>query len=145
MENRYPPNGKLLMMEKVVITNIDQYIAQFPEETQQQLERMRSIIKKAVPAAEETLGYGMPAFRLFKNLVYFAGYKNHIGLYPMPSAIAEFQEDFKVYKSSKGAIQFPIDKPLPAELITDIVIFRAREEEMKAAMNVKPASLRKKK
>lgn len=112
--------------------NTDEYIKSFPEETQKILEQMRSIIKKAAPKAEEVISYAMPAFKQNSVLVYFAGYKNHIGFYPTGSGIATFKDEFSKYKSSKGAVQFPIDKPLPTVLITKIVKFRVAQDTEKA-------------
>lgn len=108
-------------------TNIDAYIAGFPIEVQEILEQMRMTIRKAAPDATETISYAMPAFKLKNNLVYFAAYKNHIGFYPTASAIKAFQQEIAVYKNSKGAIQFPIDQPLPLDLIAKIVTFRVNE------------------
>jgi uncharacterized protein YdhG (YjbR/CyaY superfamily) len=108
--------------------NIDEYIAGFPKETQEILEQVRATIKKAAPEAEETISYAIPTFTLNKTyLVYFAGFKNHIGFYPTPSGIKEFEKDFSVYKTGKGSIQFPLDKPMPLDLITRIVKFRLKE------------------
>lgn len=108
--------------------NVDEYIASFPKETQELLNEMRATIAKTVPKAEEVISYGMPAFKLRTVLVYFAGYKNHIGFYPTASGIREFQEKFGDYKSSKGAVQFPLDKPLPVKLIKEITKFRVAED-----------------
>ena len=107
--------------------NIDEYIADFPEETQKILKKIRTIIKTTTPEAEESLAYGMPAYKTDgKPLVYFAGYKNHVGLYGV-SASPEFKADFAAYKTSgKGTIQFPIDKPLPVTLIKRIVKHRIK-------------------
>ncbi|MFL9482466.1 iron chaperone [Chitinophagaceae bacterium LWZ2-11] len=113
------------MMNKA--ENIDAYIATFPEAVQILLEKMRTTVKKAAPTAEETISYGMPTFKLHGNLVYFAAYKNHIGFYPTPSGIKAFAEEIAKYKNSKGAVQFPLDKPLPLALITKIVKFRVAE------------------
>ena len=112
--------------------DIDHYIASFPEETQMVLDKMRAIIKKAAPNAAEVISYGMPAFRQNGNLVYFAAWKTHIGLYPHSSGIAAFKKELSVYKNSKGAVQFPMDKPLPAGLITKIVKFRIKEDLLNA-------------
>ena len=106
---------------------IDGYIATFPKNVQDILEEMRKVIKESAPESEETISYGMPTFKLKGNLVHFAAYKNHIGFYPTPSAIEAFKEDLSPYKSSKGAVQFPIDKPIPFELVKKIVIFRVEE------------------
>ena len=107
---------------------IDLYIETFPKNVQVLLQELRTIIKKAAPNTEEIVSYKMPAYKQFSTLVYFAGYKNHIGFYPHSSSIEHFEEAIKAYKSSKGAIQFPIDKPLPKELITKIVQFRFQED-----------------
>lgn len=119
-------------MLKIKFKSIDEYISYFPKETQIILNELRKIISKAVPKAEEKISYNMPAF--FQNgvLVYFAAYKNHMGFYPTTSGVRAFQKDISKYKSSKGAIQFPIDKPLPAKLITQIVQFRLQENLSKS-------------
>lgn len=106
---------------------VEEYIAAFPKEIQELLESMRSIIKAAAPMAEEMISYNMPAFQLDKMLVYYAAWHSHIGFYPTASGIEEFKEDLSKYENSKGAIKFPIDKPLPASLITKIVKFRVKE------------------
>ena len=100
--------------------NIDEYIAGFPEHTQKILQQIRSTIKETVPKAAETISYGIPSFNLQgRYLVYFAGYKKHIGVYPVPVGNMEFEKDFSQYKTSgKGAIQFTLDKPIPLDLIT---------------------------
>lgn len=103
------------------------YIHGFPKDTQKLLEQLRATIIKAAPAAEEIISYQMPAYKYNGMLVYFAGYKNHIGFYPGASGIKNFKEDIAVYKNSKGAVQFPLDKPLPLKLITKIVKFRVKE------------------
>ena len=114
--------------------NIEQYIAAFPKETQQLLQQVRTTIKKAAPKAEEVISYGMPGFKLNGMLVWFAGYKNHIGFYPKPSAIEAFKKELSVYKYAKGSIQFPLDKPLPVALITKMVKFRVAENLQKAEL-----------
>ena len=106
---------------------IDEYIATFPEDIQDILEKMRKVIQEAAPEAEEAISYGMPTFKLHGNLVHFAAYKNHIGFYPAPSGIEAFKEEISEYKSSKGAVQFPLDKPIPYDLVEKIVIFRVKE------------------
>ena len=108
--------------------NIAEYIAGFPKDTQKLLEKMRATIRRAAPDAEETISYAIPAFTLNgKYLVYFAGFKNHIGFYPAPTGMEAFKKDFSTYKTGKGSVQFPIDEPLPLELITRIVKFRMSE------------------
>jgi uncharacterized protein YdhG (YjbR/CyaY superfamily) len=114
-------------MKTVPITGIDQYIAGYPEEVQAYLVKMREVIRKHAPAAEEKIGYGIPTFTLNGNLVHFAAYKHHIGFYPAPSGIAAFNEELSKYTTSKGAVQFPLDKPLPVTLIGKIVKFRVKE------------------
>lgn len=111
-------------MEKRTVTSIDEYISQFPAETQKQLQILRECIRKHAPDATEIISYKMPTFYQNGNLVYFAGYKNHIGFYPSGTGIKEFQHEFGPYHWSKGAVQFPIDAPLPLKLIARIVKFR---------------------
>lgn len=112
--------------------NIDTYIATFPHEVQAILEKLRQTIRKAAPAATEKISYQMPTFYLNGNLVHFAAYKDHIGFYPAPSGIVAFEAELSEYKTSKGAIQFPIDKPLPLALVKKIVAFRVDENLAKA-------------
>jgi uncharacterized protein YdhG (YjbR/CyaY superfamily) len=113
--------------------NVDQYISRFSTETQKILEDIRTTIKKAAPEAEEIISYGMPGFSdRGRYLVYFAAYKKHIGLFPVPRQNEEFEKDFSSYKTSgKGTIQFPIDRPIPFDLITRIVKFRLKENSEK--------------
>ena len=114
--------------------NIDEHIAAFPTHTQALLQQMRSIIQAAAPKATEVISYAMPAFKMNGVLVYFAGYKNHIGFYPSASPIKFFKTELAAFKFSKGAIQFPLDKKLPLPLIKKIVKFRVKEnsEKLKA-------------
>lgn len=116
---------------------IAEYIAGFPFETQKLLLQMQAIIRKAAPDAEETISYQMPAYKQEGMLVYFAGYKNHIGFYPGASGIESFKEALSVYKGAKGSVQFPLDQPLPSALITKIVKFRLQENKTKAALKKK--------
>jgi len=111
--------------------NTDEYISAFPAETQHLLEQIRTIIKSVAPDANEVISYSMPAFKLNGILVYFAGYKNHIGLYPLASGIEVFKDELAGFKWAKGSIQFPLNKPLPVDLITRIVSFRANENRQK--------------
>ncbi len=112
--------------------NVDTYIAGFPKDVQTILERVRATIKKAASEAEETISYGMPAFKLNgKPLVYFGGFKNHIGFYAMPTGHAKFDKELSGYKQGKGSVQFPLDEPPPLDLITKIVKFRVRENLQK--------------
>lgn len=108
---------------------IDEYINSCPEQVRVLLQTLRETIKEAAPDAKETISYRMPAFKFHGNLVYFAAFKHHIGFYPIPSGIEEFKEELSVYKTSKGAVQFPLDQPLPLALIRRIVMFRAEENK----------------
>ena len=113
--------------------NIDEYCKGFPKETQQHLAQLRTTIRKCAPGAIEIISYGMPAFKLNnKPLVYFAAYKNHIGFYPGASPIKVFKNELKDYKTSKGTIQFPLDKPLPLALVKKIVKYKVNENMLKA-------------
>src|ERR1041385_888509 len=111
---------------------IDEYIAGFPEDVQKILEKVRMTIKEAAPGAQETIKYQMPTFTLNGNLVYFAGFKNHIGFYPIPTGIEKFKKELSVYKQGKGSVQFPLNQPIPYDLIRKIVKFRVRENLEKA-------------
>lgn len=122
---------------------ITEYIAGFPPEVQEKLETIRATIRKAAPKAEEAISYMMPTFKLHGNLVHFAAFKNHIGFYPGASGIAAFQEELAGYETSKGTVQFPLDKRVPLTLITKIVKFRVQQNLDKAA--AKAASKTKKK
>ncbi len=106
---------------------IDEYIKKFPEEVQGKLEKLRQVIVENAPDAVEKISYGMPTFYLNGNLVHFAAYSGHIGFYPAPSGIEAFIDELSVYKTSKGAIQFPINEELPLDLIKKIVLFRVGE------------------
>lgn len=115
-------------------SSIDEYIAEFPPETRKLLEEMRALIRKTAPAATETISYAIPTFDLNgRHLVHFAGFKHHIGFYPVPSAMEAFREELEPYKSGKGSARFPLGEPLPEDLIRRIVEFRVRENTRKAA------------
>lgn len=109
------------------IKTVGEYIALFSGETAKRLKVMRKLVKSVVPKAEEGISYFMPVYRLNGLLVYFGGYERHVGFYPFPSAIKAFKKELLVYKTSKGAIQFPLDKPLPEALIKKIIKFRVGE------------------
>lgn len=111
--------------------NIDEYIAGFPENVQYMLQQIRETIRSAAPEAEEAISYAMPTFKLNGNLVHFAGYKNHIGLYPAPQGIEAFKKELSVYKGAKGSVQFPLDQPMPLDLIKRIVTFRVAQQNEK--------------
>jgi uncharacterized protein YdhG (YjbR/CyaY superfamily) len=108
-------------------SNIDEYIANFPEDVQKILARLRATIREAAPEAEEAISYQMPTFKLKGNLVHFAAYKNHIGFYPTPSGIENFKEELSAYEGAKGSVKFPINQPLPLDTISKIVKFRVKE------------------
>ena len=120
---------------------IDEYIAEFPKDVQKILQQLRATIRAAVPDAEETISYQIPTFVLKGNLVHFAAYKSHIGFYPAPSGVKTFSQELSKYETAKGTVKFPIKDPLPLELISNIVKFRAVENlqlaEMKAAKKAK--------
>jgi len=120
-----------------VAANIDEYIGQFPANVQAILQKLRATIKKTAPGAEEVISYQMPAFKYHGMLVYFAGYKNHIGFYPTSSPMKVFKDKLSHYKTSKGAIQFPIDKAIPLTLVKDIVKFRVKENLEKEKAKLK--------
>ncbi len=119
--------------KKAGYNTIDEYIETFPEDIQKKLRQVRTTVKAAAPDAEEKISYQMPTFTLSGNLVYFAAFKNHIGLYPTPSGTAAFKRELAGYKASKGSIHFPLDEPLPLKLISRIVKFRVTENRRKAA------------
>jgi uncharacterized protein YdhG (YjbR/CyaY superfamily) len=111
---------------------IDEYIAASPKDVQAVLKKVRATIKKAAPKAEETINYGIPTFTLNGNLVHFAAFKSHIGFYPTPSGIEKFKRELSVYEGAKGSVKFPLDQPIPYELITKTVKFRVKENMERA-------------
>lgn len=111
----------------IAIKDIDTYIALQPIEVRERLEEVRTAISVAAPKAEETISYGMPAFKYYGPLVYFAAFKKHIGLYALPSGHKAFEQELSDYKRGKGSVQFPLDEPLPINLIKKIVKFRVKE------------------
>ncbi|WP_462266278.1 iron chaperone [Mucilaginibacter sp.] len=117
---------------KAPATTVDEYIAGFTPPVQDLLEQVRAAVKAAAPKAEECINYQIPTFTLQGNLLHYAAYKNHIGFYPTPSGIKAFQQELAGYKSAKGSVQFPLNEPLPLDLITRIALFRA-EENLKDA------------
>jgi len=122
-------------MQNTQFTSPDEYISAQPELVQPMLQQMRTLIRKAAPDAQEAISYGMPAFKQNGVLVFYAAWKSHLGFYPSGSGIADFETELRPYKTSKGAIQFPLDQPLPAELIAKIVKFRVAENAEKAALS----------
>ncbi len=119
---------------RAAASNIDEYIAGFPAAVQTLLQQMRTSIQKAAPSATEAISYAMPTFKLKGNLVYFAGYKQHIGFYPGAAGIAQFEKELSQYKTSKGAVQFPVDQPLPLALVAKITRFRVQQNLEKAGL-----------
>ena len=116
-----------------IARDIDEYIAEFPPDVQKSLQRVRMAIKKAAPDAKEKISYRIPTFTLNGTyLIYFAGFKNHIGVYPAPLEAEELKEELSAYKSGKATVQFPLNRPIPLDVITKIVNFRAKEILRKA-------------
>jgi uncharacterized protein YdhG (YjbR/CyaY superfamily) len=107
--------------------SIDEYISSQPANLRPTLEKLRQTIRKAAPKAEEVISYQMPAYKYHGVFVYFAAFKNHFGFYPTSTAVKVFKDKLKIYECSKGTIKFPLDKPIPTKLVTEIVTFRVRE------------------
>ena len=114
-------------------TNIDEYIAGFPRDVQEVLEKVRTTIKRAAPDAQETIKYGIPTFTLKGNLISFAAYKKHIGLYPAPEGTDSFNKELSVYRAEKSTVRFPLDKPIPFDLIGQIVQLGVEDNLRRAA------------
>lgn len=122
------------MAPRSTAESIDEYVAEFPPETQQVLEQIRSLIREIAPDATETISYAIPTFDLNgKHLVHFAGYERHVGLYPAPSGMVAFEEELAPYKKGKGSVQFPLGEPLPMDLLRRIVEFRVAENTRKVS------------
>ncbi|MDB5053640.1 MAG: hypothetical protein JWM44_1690 [Bacilli bacterium] len=124
--------GEIMEGNKITFMSIDEYISKFPPEVQKILKTLRKVIQESAPDSEEKISYQMPTFVLHGNLVFFAAYKNHIGLYSIPSGIDAFKHELSEYKQGKGSVQFPIEKPLPYELISRMVKFRVVQNIKKA-------------
>jgi len=118
--------------EKTPPRNVDEYIAGFPKDVQAKLEKLRETIKAAAPEADEKISYQMPTFALRGNLVHFAAYEHHIGFYPTASGIEQFKDHLSIYKGGKGSVQFPLDQPIPYDLVRKIVAFRVKENIARA-------------
>ena len=118
-------SAKVLLMNatKKRFGTIDEYIETFPKDVQSILEKMRQTIRRAAPEAEEAISYQIPAFKLNGNLVWFAAFKNHIGFYPMITGIRAFKKELSPYKGAKGSVQFPLEKPIPYDLVKKIVTY----------------------
>ena len=115
-------------MTPTAATTIDEYISSFPPPVQKKLQQIRNAIKKVAPTAGEAIKYAIPTFTLNGNLVHFAAYKHHIGFYATPTGHEAFQKELSGYKTGRGSVQFPLNKPLPMELITQMVAFRVAEQ-----------------
>ena len=128
-KNKIIPNlyEYIMSQKKKKFETINEYIHTFPENVQIILEKLRKIISQAAPKAEETISYNIPTFKLNGNLVHFAGYKNHIGFYPTPSGIEHFKDELSAYEVAKGSVKFPLNKPIPYNLVRNIVEFRVKE------------------
>ena len=122
------------------VDTIDEYIAQFPEKIQVSLKKIRQTIRENAPEAQETISYQIPTFRLNGNLVHFAAFKDHIGFFPTSSARRTFEKELSKYKGGKGTIQFPLDEPIPYNLIKKIVRFRVKENLSKESKDPKKSS-----
>jgi uncharacterized protein YdhG (YjbR/CyaY superfamily) len=121
-----------MITPKKQFKTMDEYIKTFPEDVQRILEKIRQTIQKAVPESVESISYQIPTFKLNgKYLEYFAAYKNHIGLYPIPFGTEAFNKELSPYKAGKGTIRFPLDRPIPYDLVKKIVIFRMKENQEK--------------
>ena len=120
-----------MLTSKKQFKTMDEYIKAFPDDVQRILEKMRKTIRNAAPGAVEAISYQIPAFKLNGVLVYFTALKNHIGFYPTSSGIKQFKKELSWYKGGKGSVQFPIEKPIPYDLVKKIVIFRMKENQEK--------------
>ncbi len=129
-------------MEK--ITSIDTFIAQYPPAVQKILHQLRKTILQAAPKAEACINYGIPTFKYHGNLVHFSAYEKHIGFYPGSEGIEHFQNEIAAYKSAKGSVQFPLDKPIPYALVKKMTAFRVKQNEAKAPAKKKKAAGQKK-
>jgi len=125
MDRNY--EGEDMQTDQAAPKTIDEYIAGFPHDIQEILEKIRVTIRKAAPDAQEAIKYQMPTFTLKGNLVHFGAFKKHIGFYPVPTGIEKFKDELSVYEGGKGSVQFPLDKPIPYDLIGRIVEFRVKE------------------
>src|SRR4030065_1785455 len=116
-----------MTIKKTTANTVDEYIALFPKDVQEVLEKVRTTIRNVAPDAKEIINYGIPTFTLNGNLVHYAAFNNHIGFYPTPSGIDKYKNELSAYDGAKGSVKFPLDKPIPYALITEIVTFRVKE------------------
>ncbi len=119
--------------KRITPKTVDDYINSFPADVMSKLKQLRKTIKATAPKAEELISYGIAGYKYHGMLIYFAGFSNHISVYPAPRGVDAFKKELAIYKGGKGTIQFPLDKPLPLDLVKRIVIFRMKENEGKAA------------
>lgn len=124
------------MAQKTGFEKVNDYFTAYPEEVQELLWQARKVIREEAPGAEETISYGIPTFKLNGNLVHYAAFKKHIGFYPAPVGMEQFKKQLSAYVQGKGSVQFPVDKPMPLELIREIVRFRVAQNQAKT--NYKP-------
>ena len=127
----------MMKTNKTIPKDIDEYIASFPKDIQDILEKLRTTIRKAAPEAEEIINYQIPTFTLKGNLVHFAAFKKHIGFYPTPTGIEAFKKELSTYEGAKGSVKFPLDQLIPFDLISKIVTFRVKENLERAEAKVK--------
>ena len=121
--------------KRIIAKNVDEYINGFPSDVQAKLEKIRKTIRTNAPQAEEVISYGIPGYKYHGVLIYFAGFANHISIYPAPRQHAAFKNELAPYKGGKGTVQFPNDKPIPFELVKRIVKFRVKLNEEKSALS----------
>jgi len=126
-----------MTMDRTKANSIDEYISGFPTDVQVILEKIRETIRRAAPTAQETINYAIPTFTLQGNLVHFAAFKKHIGFYPTPTGIEQFKNELSAYEMAKGSVQFPVDRPIPYDLISEIVKFRVQENLLRAEAKAK--------
>jgi len=126
-----------MLNTKTIPATVDEYISPFPAEVKKRLLQLRKTIKTNAPKAKEVISYGMPGYKYLGILVYFAGYKNHIGFYPGASGVVEYYKELSTFKSAKGSVQFPHARPIQFDVITQIVKFRVKQNEEKQAAKIK--------
>ena len=139
-DSLFSDGGKAMKRPASDNATIDQYIEAFPEPVRDLLAQVRATIRRAAPEATERISYQMPTFYYHGNLVHFAAFEHHIGFYPTPSGIEAFRDELRGYRSAKGSVQFPLDEPLPLELIARIVQFRVNENAQKSVRGRKKAT-----
>jgi uncharacterized protein YdhG (YjbR/CyaY superfamily) len=136
---RFCGDINVMLARKRPFETIDDYIKTFPDNVQQILQKIRATIREAAPEAAEAISYQMPTFKLNGNLVHFAAFNNHIGLYPPPSGTQAFQNELSRYKRGKGSVRFPLDEPMPYDLVRKIVTFRMKEQQAKKRRPTSPS------